>query len=110
MAVIGSQGDLFQAQLLQLANEVSVNVPAAQATNQQLRLGSGRFIRVLVTVVGSTATTIYDNASNNTTGLILGIVPANSTVGTIIVFNFVCALGIVVAGAATNAGLTVGYM
>lgn len=110
MPFLGSQGDLFEAQLLQAINETAVPVPAAQTGNQQIKLGFGRLARILVTSVGTVAMTFYDNAANAASGTVIGVIPSGAAVGTTIQIGFVCQFGIVAGGNAGNPAVTVGVM
>lgn len=96
---------LVDAQGYAVAGTTATPVPAS-ASDTPVKGGPGRLCRVIVTVAGTTATRIYDNASVGT-GTVIGAVPANPAVGTMIECQGPVANGITVAGASTNSALTV---
>lgn len=64
--------------------------------------------RVLVTALGTAAMSFYDNASA-ASGTVIGVVPANSQVGSVFTFLMPCVNGIVASGNAANPGVTVSW-
>lgn len=92
-----------------------VNVPgqgtvalsfAQSNSDQPVKASAGYLCRVLITAAGSAATAIWDNATGHT-GVILGAIPANPTVGAIYTFNAPALAGITIQGAANTSGVTV---
>lgn len=73
-----------------------------------IKAAAGFLNKVLVTTLGSAALNIYDNASAGS-GTIIGIVPANTPVGTVLTFNNRATLGITIGGAASQPALTVSW-
>jgi len=61
-----------------------------------------------VTVTGTHAMVIWDNASGHT-GTIIGALPANPAVGQVYDFQMPAAAGITVQGDANNPGVTIGW-
>lgn len=86
----------------------TVAVAAATSTNTVVKSSAGRLCRVLITASGAGSVTIYDNAST-ASGTVIGITPANPSVGTTYVFELPASNGITVAGSATLPGITVSY-
>lgn len=91
------------------AGGTSVAVAAGTAGNTVVKAGPGQLVRVLVTAAGANAMSIYDNATTNT-GTIIGQLTAAPPVGTIFLFAMPAALGITIAGSATNPGVTVSFV
>lgn len=81
-----------------------VYTPAAAA--QVISPTPARLCKVLVTVAGTTAATIYDNATA-ASGTIIGYIAASTAVGTLIDFQMPAEFGITVGGATTAPGLTI---
>lgn len=94
--------------VVQQACGSTVAIAAAVATNTVIKASAGALLRVLVTATGTTAMNFYDNASA-ASGTIIGVIPANPTVGTLYTFNMPAANGIVAGGVSTNPGVTVGF-
>lgn len=69
---------------------------------------STRLCRVLVTASGTTAATVYDNATA-ATGTVVGVVPASTAAGTVYDLQMPCANGITVAGSAGGPTLTISF-
>ncbi|MGH2509870.1 MAG: hypothetical protein ACRDHZ_21025 [Ktedonobacteraceae bacterium] len=89
-----------------VGGRVSTAIAAGIATNTVVRGSSGRLARVLVTATGTNQMTIFDNATNPT-GTIIGLVPANAAVGTLLDCQAPAANGITVAGNSNNPGVTI---
>lgn len=85
----------------------SVAVPAS-ASNQVVKASAGVLFKAVVTVVGSTNASIFDNAST-ASGKIIGIVPSTATVGQVFEFSMPASAGITVGGATTNPAFTVSF-
>lgn len=83
-------------------------VTAGITSDTPIKTTSGYLGRVLVTATGSAATLIYDNASGHT-GTVIGVIKTTAAVGDVVTFGMPAAVGITVAGAATNAGFTVSF-
>jgi len=82
---------------------------AAPTSNTVVKGVGGYLHRVLVVAAnGANPILIYDNATTNS-GTVIGIVPANSAIGTIIDCNMPAALGITIAATASSGALTVSY-
>jgi hypothetical protein len=84
-------------------------IPVNTVANTVIKATSGRLCRVIVTVTGAAAMSIYDNAAA-ATGTIIGQLPANPAVGSVYDFQTPAALGITVGGAGTNPGVTITYL
>lgn len=87
----------------------TVTVPSG-AGNTPVKSLAGRLCRVLVTATGTGTgnVLVYDNASA-ASGTVIGVIPANATVGSIYEFQMPCANGIVVANVANGPSMTVSY-
>jgi len=69
----------------------------------------GRLARILVTVInGANAILIYDNATTGA-GTVIGIVPANAAVGTVVDCQMPALNGITIAATASAGTITVGW-
>lgn len=84
-------------------------IAAGAAADTVVKASAGRLAAVLVTATGTNAMLIFDNASGHT-GTIIGYIPANATVGTIVVFKMPAANGITVQGNAANPGVTISWV
>ncbi len=71
----------------------TLTATAAAAGTTPIKASAGRLCKVLVTTLGTAQLTFYNNASA-ASGTIIGIVPANTALGTIIVFDMPASLGI----------------
>ncbi len=91
-----------------VGGRVSTSIAAGITANTIVRGSSGRLARVLVTTSGTNQLNIFDNASAPT-GTIIGLVPANAAVGSIIDCQAPAANGITVAGNSNNPGVTIFY-
>lgn len=92
-----------------VSGALSVAVPASKVANTIVKAGPGRLCRALVTVAGTAAPVlIYDNASA-ASGTVIGYIPTAAVAGTVIEFDMPALLGIVVAGVATNPGVTLSF-
>ena len=91
-----------------VGGRVSTSIAAGVTANTIVRGSSGRLARVLVTASGTGQMNIFDSASAPT-GTIIGIVPANAAVGTILDCQAPAANGITVAGNSNNPGVTIFY-
>lgn len=89
-----------------VGGRASVALAAGVTANTVVRASGGRLARVLVTATGTNQMNIFDNASNPT-GTIIGLVPANAAVGTILDCQAPAANGITVAGNSNNPGVTI---
>jgi hypothetical protein len=69
----------------------------------------GRVAKVLVTAAGTAQTNIYDNAAGTATGVVIGIIPASPTVGTVYTFDMPANTGISVPAVASTSTFTLGY-
>lgn len=87
----------------------ALTVAVAAAGSANVKTTPGRLGRIVVTVAGTASLTIYDNASGNSTGTIIGITPAVTSVGQVLDFNIPAALGISAVGGAGSPGVTIGY-
>jgi hypothetical protein len=67
-----------------------------------------RLCRVIVTATGTAPTQIFDNPAAGS-GMVIGIIPTATAVGTVLDFSMPAATGITVKGLATNHGFTVSY-
>lgn len=83
-------------------------ITASVSANTVVTGSAGRLASILVTITGTSQLIIYDNASVPT-GTIIGIVPANALVGTVVAPHTPAANGIVVAGNASNPGVTISW-
>lgn len=77
------------------------NVAAAAATQQVIAYPS-ILCRVVVTTAGSAAVTFYDNVAGDTSGNIIGALPAVTTVGQSFEFLVPANLGISASGGANT--------
>lgn len=91
-----------------VGGRVSTSIAAGLTANTIVRGSSGRLARVLVTATGTGQMNIFDNASSPT-GTIIGLVPANAVVGTLLDCQAPAANGITVAGNSNNPGVTIFY-
>lgn len=91
-----------------VGGRVSTAIAAGITANTIVRGSSGRLARILVTATGTNQMNIFDNASSPA-GTIIGLVPANATVGTLIDCQAPAANGITVAGNSNNPGVTIFY-
>lgn len=89
-------------------NPSTVAVAGGVVANTVVKSSTGRLGRVLVTAAGAGAVTIYDNATTNA-GTVIGITPANPTVGTMYDFEMPAVNGITLAGGSTVPGVTVSF-
>jgi hypothetical protein len=80
-------------------------IAASVTTTTIIKSTAGRLCRILVTTSGANALTVYDG--DGPSGTIIGIVPANAAVGTLIECQAPATQGITVAGSATNPAVTV---
>lgn len=87
------------------ATPIAVNTVA----NTVVKSSPGRLCRVIVTVTGAAAMSIYDNATT-ASGTIIGQLPASPAVGAVYDFQTPAALGITVGGAGTNPGVTITFL
>lgn len=91
----------------------TATVAAGTTGNTVVKTGSGALAKILVTSTnGAAAINIYDAngpASGAVTGVIIGVVPASAAVGSIYNLGMPFENGLTVAGAATNAALTISY-
>jgi hypothetical protein len=107
-------GNLYAMQGVRGVTDVNVGgrtstaLAAGVAGNMTVRASPGRLARILVTATGTNEMDIYDNNSG-VTGTIIGIVPANAAVGTIIDCQAPALNGITVKGNAANPGVTIFY-
>lgn len=85
------------------------SVPSG-AGNTVLFNGPCRLLRILVTATGSAGSPVvfYDNATTNS-GLVIGLVPGNATIGTEFSVRMPAQLGITVAGQSGSPALTVDF-
>lgn len=81
----------------------------AAAGSANVKAAPGRLARVLITVAGTASITFYDNAAGNSTGTIIGITPATTTIGTVYDFQTPALAGISAVGGAGSPGVTVSY-
>lgn len=91
-----------------LGSPNTVAIAGGVVANTVLKTSTGRLGRVLITAAGAGAVTIYDNATTNG-GTVIGITPANPTVGTMYLFDIPAANGITMAGGSTVPGVTVSF-
>lgn len=89
-----------------VGGRVSTAIAAGVTANTIVRGSSGRLARMLVTATGTNQMNIFDNAASPT-GTIIGLVPANAAVGTLIDCQAPAANGITVAGNSNNPGVTI---
>lgn len=80
----------------------------ATATLVVVKASAGRLVQALVTAVGTTNLTIFDNASA-ASGTIIGIIPSTATVGQVFVWAVPAANGITAQCATTTPATTVGW-
>lgn len=73
-----------------------------------IKASPGHLARVLVTATGTANMLIYDNASAGS-GVVIGIVKSTAVVGDYVDIQLPAGNGITVKGAATNAGVTIGW-
>ena len=85
----------------------SVAVPQSNS-DTVIKASQGFLQSVLVTTLGSVAVNIWDNATTHT-GTIIGIIPANTPVGTVIQINARAVNGITAQGAASQPNFTAFY-
>jgi len=104
MSYVGNDG----ATLVTTGGQFATPVAASVAADTTIKASPGRLCRVLVTVTGTGAMLIFDNASGHT-GTIIGALPASPAVGSVYDFNLPAAAGITVQGNANNPGVTIGY-
>ena len=82
---------------------------AAGATGAKIvKAAAGVLCRILVTVAGTAALSIYDSASA-ASGTVIASIPASAPVGTIYDLQMPAANGITIGGAASTPGVTVSY-
>lgn len=81
---------------------------AGTAVATPIKAAAGRIGKVIVTVLGTAAMNIYDNASA-ASGTILCAIPASAPVGSIYDVQMPAANGITVGGVASSPGLTIGW-
>lgn len=80
--------------------QVIAGVPAIRSA------GGGRLCKVLVTtLIGANQITFFDSLT--ATGTIIGIVPANSAVGTLITFDMPYSIGLSTGAAAGGGAVTI---
>jgi hypothetical protein len=87
---------------------MEVAVAQAKATDTVLSAGPARLCRVLITATGTAPTQFFDNATVGS-GNVIGIIPTATAVGTELVFDMPCNLGLTVKVLATNHGFTVSF-
>ena len=85
----------------------TISVPATNSA-VVIKASAGRLVRVLVTTVGTTTTLIYDNATT-ASGTIIGVIPANSGIGTIIDLSMPAVNGITAGQTTTSSVFTASY-
>lgn len=78
------------------------------AANTVIKAAPGRVCRLSITVAGTTALTIFDNASTNS-GTVLFATPATTTAGTVYDIQIPAQLGITVQNTATGPGATISW-
>lgn len=81
----------------------TVAIAAATVANTPVKATPGRLCKVMVTVAGTVAMNFTDGAA----GTIIGIIPANTAVGTVLTFDMPAANSILAIGSANNPGVTV---
>lgn len=106
--LVAVTGDVMGEVLVTSGGLVTSSVPA-NAANVVVKATAGRLCRVLVTTTGVTAMQIFDNASTNS-GTIIGALPASAAIGGVYDFEMPAALGITIAGSATNPAVTVSWI
>lgn len=88
-------------------------VPSGTTGNTLIKTGPGSLAKVLVTSAnGAAAINIYDANSPATgaiTGVIIGVVPASATAGSVYSLGMPFENGLIVGGAGTNGALTISY-
>lgn len=105
-------GNLYAQQGFRGVTDVNVGgrastaIASGVAGNTVIRASPARLARILVTATNTAAMNIFDNATTPS-GTIIGIVPANAAVGTIIDCQAPAANGITVGGNANNPGVTI---
>ena len=80
----------------------------AAAASGVIKASQGRLCNMLITVAGTAAITLYDNASA-ASGTIIGITPAVTTAGTVYQFQLPAVNGIYASGGAGSPGVTIGF-
>jgi hypothetical protein len=96
-------------QPLYMKATTAASVPSG-AGNTILLVSPGRLLQVLVTATGTGSgdVLIFDNATTNS-GLVIGVIPATATIGTLFSFDMPAAFGIVVQNVASGPALTVSW-
>jgi hypothetical protein len=102
---IGPDGSGYS--ISSIGGQSTVAVAAAGSAN--VKATPGRLCRVVITVAGTASLTLYDNAAGNSTGTIIGITPAVTSVGQVYDFNMPAAVGISAVGGAGSPGVTIGF-
>jgi hypothetical protein len=81
---------------------------AVAAANTIVKAAPGRVCRLVITAAGTTALTIFDNASTNS-GTVLFATPASTVVGTIYDIQMPAQNGIVVQNTASGPAATLSF-
>lgn len=86
----------------------STAIASGHSADTVLSSNPGALGRVLVTTTNTNSMLLYDNASAGS-GKVVGVIPANPTVGNLYTFKMPTQNGLTVAGNAANPGVTVSY-
>jgi hypothetical protein len=100
---IGNDG----AASISIGGQSTAAVAAAGSAN--VKAAPGRLCRVLVTTAGTASITFYDNAAGGSTGTIIGVSPAVTTLGQVMDFNLPALVGISAVGGAGSPAVTIGF-
>lgn len=86
----------------------TTEIAAGTSTSSTVvRTGAGRLGRVLITTAGAAALTFHDGIDS--TGTVIAVVPADTTVGTTLAFNTPAMTGITAAVVDGTPGVTLSY-
>ncbi len=82
---------------------------AVAAANTVIKPGPGRICRAVVTTAGTTAFTVFDNATTNSGTVLFAIGTVASAVGAIFDIQMPAQAGITIQNTAAGPGLTVSF-
>jgi hypothetical protein len=104
-----ANGNTYAPEVVDITStgEQTIAIAAGKATNTIVKSSPGRLGRILVTTVGSNAMLIYDSATTNS-GTPIGAIPASAPIGPY-ESGFPAAIGITVAGNASNPAVTISF-
>jgi hypothetical protein len=92
-------------QWMTIGGSANTAIAAGTAGPTVIKSSAGRLSHVLVTTAGTTSEAWYDNATT-CSGTIIGITPATTTVGQVLVFDTVAVNGITACGASGTSPAT----